>query len=437
MTFKVLTFTTLLAGCGVYGSDKLPGGGAGNSDDAVAAGGGIAWGEPIVFEGQLTEDPTRSSSRFVLTKQFALILPTSTSIRLLAEQASASCPGGSTLRGVYFTLNSADGLFTRTTDDIERPVTPMALDAFPGLVPAGTTTLTVRAYADGPCTVTRSFRFPKPHADDGVLAAGAAPEMDLGLVGGWSASRFVAGVPSATHLSFAADRSVQMSVTYGDEPLAELTGKVEIDRSVRPQRARISVTSVQRTGGSDPVSIGDVYRCIYYAAPRDVPTDLTWECAPRNDQSFLENFSDKAESYLRVSGDPGAMEDFTVTKDDSVYARIPDADPAGLLHGFDVQTDGGTVLAVGVSFDISHQHAADLRVTLIHPDGTRIELYSRESSSSTSVTRSYGVGGSAHAELAALAGKDLNGKWLLEVKDEVKGDTGSLYRAKLELEARY
>ncbi len=425
------------AGCGVYGKEEPPQGGSG-SGDAIAAGSEISWGVPLVFDGALIEDPTRSSAhRFVLTQHYALVLTKDTSMRLIAEQATSSCPGGSSLRGVYFTLSSSDGVYTRTTDEVERSVAPMALEAFPGNVPAGTSTLTVRAYADGPCKVMRTFRFPKPNVDEGSLAPGGSPEMDLSLVGGWSGSRHAAGVPVTSQLTFGADRRVQITVDAEDEPLVEMTGKVDMDRSVRPQRARITVTSVQRTSGDDRASIGDVYRCIYYATPRDEPDDLTWECSPRNDASFPQNFTDKAESFFRVSGDPGGMEDFTVIKDDDVYVAIPDADPTGILHGFDVQTVAGAVLAVGVTFEITHQHVGDLRVSLVHPDGTRVELFARDAGTSTYLARSYGVGGSALPGLADLVGKPLNGKWLLEVKDEVAGDTGALYRAKLVVEARY
>lgn len=102
----------------------------------------------------------------------------------------------------------------------------------------------------------------------------------------------------------------------------------------------------------------------------------------------------------------------------------------------------GTLTDVNVTLDISHTYDADLDITLIHPDGTRVELSTDNGGSSnhytgttfdqaaaTSITSgSAPFSGTFRPEgnLDSLNGKSPNGQWTLEVADDANTDGGTL-----------
>ena len=117
-----------------------------------------------------------------------------------------------------------------------------------------------------------------------------------------------------------------------------------------------------------------------------------------------------------------------------------------------LMTVGGTtggILDVNVKVNITMSFNADLDVFLVHPDGTRVELFTDVGGSSANFVNTVlddqaatsiatGTGpftGSFRPEgsLAALNGKLANGQWRLELTDDAGGDVGTLNNWELTL----
>lgn len=84
-----------------------------------------------------------------------------------------------------------------------------------------------------------------------------------------------------------------------------------------------------------------------------------------------------------------------------------------------------------VTLDIRHSYAEDLRITLIDPDGNRIELMNGDGGSAAFDTRTdwtFGVNG--------LRGQTSAGTWQVEAYDGTSGDSGTLYDVDLEFFGR-
>ncbi|WP_286789909.1 proprotein convertase P-domain-containing protein, partial [Thioclava sp. UBA3469] len=101
-----------------------------------------------------------------------------------------------------------------------------------------------------------------------------------------------------------------------------------------------------------------------------------------------------------------------------------------------------------VTLSLTHERLSDLTVTLIAPDGTRIELFAAldgtaidtrfddaAGESITGATAPYGVTYRPVGDLAALEGKMSGGVWTLEIVDGAKRKTGTLESWSLTIEA--
>jgi subtilisin-like proprotein convertase family protein len=102
----------------------------------------------------------------------------------------------------------------------------------------------------------------------------------------------------------------------------------------------------------------------------------------------------------------------------------------------------GSLLDVDVKVNIYHTWVGDLQITLIAPDGTRIQLFNRyggsadnilgatfDDSAATSISRAAApfTGTFRPAQLlSALNGKSPNGIWKLEIRDRADGDGGRI-----------
>jgi subtilisin-like proprotein convertase family protein len=103
----------------------------------------------------------------------------------------------------------------------------------------------------------------------------------------------------------------------------------------------------------------------------------------------------------------------------------------------------GTIADVNLAFDISHTYVSDLTLTLIAPDGTRIQLLSGiggsndnftntvlDDQAATSIENSSApYTGTFNPEdnlLAGLNGLNPNGTWTLEIQDAYNLDGGAL-----------
>jgi subtilisin-like proprotein convertase family protein len=76
--------------------------------------------------------------------------------------------------------------------------------------------------------------------------------------------------------------------------------------------------------------------------------------------------------------------------------------------------------------EINHPSPAQLRLTLIGPDGTAVVLRNQTGQDEHPINAIYGKTDSTAQSLAAFAGKAANGTWTLKVEDLVTGVTGRI-----------
>jgi subtilisin-like proprotein convertase family protein/subtilisin family serine protease len=110
---------------------------------------------------------------------------------------------------------------------------------------------------------------------------------------------------------------------------------------------------------------------------------------------------------------------------------IPDQDPAGIVSRAFVP-DSGQVRDIKVFVDIVHTYIGDLIVRLTGPDGTRVDLHSRQGGGAHNLVQTYDQ--RSVAALEAYLGKNIKGTWTLEVSDHARWDEGQLRRWTLEAE---
>lgn len=77
-----------------------------------------------------------------------------------------------------------------------------------------------------------------------------------------------------------------------------------------------------------------------------------------------------------------------------------------------------------VAVDISHTYRADLRVDLVAPDGTAVNLHNHQGGSADDLVQVYGA--AEIPALATLAGHDVHGNWQLRVIDTWFLDEGTI-----------
>ena len=109
---------------------------------------------------------------------------------------------------------------------------------------------------------------------------------------------------------------------------------------------------------------------------------------------------------------------------------IPDNQAAGVTSVLTVQ-QAGRITRLTVSIDIEHPYIGDLRVSLTAPGGSTVDLHNRSGASADNLVESY-TSGSIPA-LAALAGGQAQGDWMLKVADLARRDIGRLRRWGLEI----
>uniref|UniRef100_UPI0026302C5C T1SS-143 repeat domain-containing protein n=1 Tax=uncultured Roseibium sp. TaxID=1936171 RepID=UPI0026302C5C len=131
---------------------------------------------------------------------------------------------------------------------------------------------------------------------------------------------------------------------------------------------------------------------------------------------------------------------------------IPATGTAGTITSTIEIADGGTIRDLNVSMDIQHTFMADLDITLIAPDGTRIALIFDEGdggdpdgvitfddeaaqSFSDATAPFVGVWRPTEDALSGLDGLDQAGTWTLEIVDDFAEDTGVLRSWSLHIDA--
>jgi len=112
---------------------------------------------------------------------------------------------------------------------------------------------------------------------------------------------------------------------------------------------------------------------------------------------------------------------------------IPDDNATGISDTINV-LDAVTISSIKVGVDITHTWSADLRVTLITPWATVIELYPKgRGSDADDVKITFDE--STVPALATLRGRNAQGAWQLTVQDLAPADIGQLNRWSLEISA--
>lgn len=105
--------------------------------------------------------------------------------------------------------------------------------------------------------------------------------------------------------------------------------------------------------------------------------------------------------------------------------EIPDNNTKGIESPITI-TDPGTITDIRVGVSITHPYIADLEVSLIHPDGTRVRLHNRTGGNARDIVTSYPDQTRPAESLSALVGKPVAGTWKLRVRDLNYYDVGTL-----------
>jgi len=123
---------------------------------------------------------------------------------------------------------------------------------------------------------------------------------------------------------------------------------------------------------------------------------------------------------------PPAGESWVWEGDASGYADIPDANPFGIESTITADTKGDIVHAQ-VDVEIEHPEISQLKVELVHPDGSAVQLL-RQDDAGANLYMTFFVD--------AFNGLPAGGVWTLRVTDKQAGGTGSLKSWALTIEAR-
>lgn len=105
--------------------------------------------------------------------------------------------------------------------------------------------------------------------------------------------------------------------------------------------------------------------------------------------------------------------------------NLPIPDDDRIEHNLMIDADG-VIAAVGIQLKIKHSYIGDLRISLLHPDGTEVELHNREGGGQDELVLNLGLGGEAASSLEIFKGKSMAGKWRLRIRDEAASDDGFL-----------
>jgi M6 family metalloprotease-like protein len=108
---------------------------------------------------------------------------------------------------------------------------------------------------------------------------------------------------------------------------------------------------------------------------------------------------------------------------------IPDRYTRGVSDSIALDKSGN-VKKIKVSVDISHPNIGDLKVELASPGGRKAVLHNRANGSQDNLVKTYDS--DSALVLASMIGQPLKGKWVLTVKDLVRGNVGKLNKWSLE-----
>jgi len=117
--------------------------------------------------------------------------------------------------------------------------------------------------------------------------------------------------------------------------------------------------------------------------------------------------------------------DSTSTAEISPNAIIPDADNNGIRSSI-MMADSGNVKSIEVEVDITHSYRGDLHIELISPSGQHALLRSRDGDSRDNIHAIYSD--QSTTPLQIMIGEEVEGEWVLYVRDLARQDQGTLER---------
>ncbi len=129
---------------------------------------------------------------------------------------------------------------------------------------------------------------------------------------------------------------------------------------------------------------------------------------------------------LEIGGSKGSV----IEMEDAAAEKIPDDNEMGIVRSMTLEASG-QVKSMEVAIDITHTYIGDLKVTLMSPRGTSIDLHNRFGSGQDNLIKNYSA--STTPDLAKLAGEPIGGKWTLKVVDLAREDVGKLNRWSLKI----
>lgn len=112
---------------------------------------------------------------------------------------------------------------------------------------------------------------------------------------------------------------------------------------------------------------------------------------------------------------------------------VPDGDSSGVELRF-LSTDAREIKSLRLHLDVAIEERGDLRVDLIHPDGTRVTVEGEDTSTRRDIFAIFPDLRSYEDDVTLLHGKVAVGEWKVRVVDTSSGNSGTVLGAMLEIE---
>ncbi len=112
---------------------------------------------------------------------------------------------------------------------------------------------------------------------------------------------------------------------------------------------------------------------------------------------------------------------------------VPDGDASGLPLSFEV-TDLRNAKSLRFSLELSHEARGDIRIEMVHPDGTTAVLEEEDQSTRRDIYAVFPDTRSYVDDVTAMYGKPATGTWVVRVIDTAAGSTGRVLDAMLEID---
>ncbi len=103
---------------------------------------------------------------------------------------------------------------------------------------------------------------------------------------------------------------------------------------------------------------------------------------------------------------------------------IPDNNSTGITESFTVPASGA-IDELSLAIKITHSYIGDLKVALVHPDGTRVVLHENTGGSANNIDAVYPTTVAPAQPLTVLKGKQSAGVWKIEIQDLSSSDSGT------------